>query len=369
MTIKKQEALRMSHLFSPLTIKSITLRNRIGVSPMCQYSAKDGIPNDWHLVHLGSRAVGGAGLIIAEASAVEARGRISPDDLGIYSDKHTTAFQKITTFIKNQGAVPGIQLAHAGRKASTYAPWKKKDNKVNVPEDEGGWDVVGPSAIPFSKRHQTPNTLSIGDIEAIQEAFRKATLRALEAGFEWVELHAAHGYLAHSFYSPLANERTDKYGGSFDNRIRFVMETARLMRQEWPDNLPFTVRISASDWVEGGWTIEDSIELSKRLKKEGVDLIDCSAGGNTPNPSIDVGPSYQVPFAEKIRHAANIKTAAVGLINQSMQADEHIRNERADIVLMGREMLRDPYFPLKAAKDVHQNDKLTIPPQYERGWT
>lgn len=358
----------MPHLFSPFTIKDITLRNRIGVSPMCQYSAVDGVPNDWHLVHLGSRAVGGAGLVIAEASAVEARGRISPDDLGIYADKHIEAFQRVTSFIKNQGAVPGIQLAHAGRKASTYAPWKQKDNGINVPDGQGGWDIVGPSATPFSERHRTPKELSVDDIQDIQDAFRQATIRAREAGFEWVEFHAAHGYLAHSFYSPLANERTDEYGGSFDNRIRFVIETTRLMRKEWPDILPFTVRISASDWVEGGWTIDDSIELAKRLKEEGVDLIDCSSGGNTPNPSIDAGPGYQVPFAEKIRHSAKIATAAVGLINQGMQADDYIRNGRADIVLMGREMLRDPYFPLRASHDVHQKEKLDTPLQYQRGW-
>lgn len=359
----------MPHLFSPFTIKDITLRNRIGVSPMCQYSADDGFPNDWHLVHLGSRAVGGAGLVIVEATAVEPRGRISPEDLGIYSEKHTEAFGRITQFIKDQGAVPGIQLAHAGRKASTYAPWKQEDYGIDVPDTQGGWDVVGPSALPFSTKHRTPKELSVQDIHEIQEAFRQSTIRAREAGFQWVEFHAAHGYLAHSFYSPLANKRTDQYGGSFENRIRFVIETVRLMRQEWPDNLPFTVRISSTDWVDGGWTIEDSIELSKRLKEEGVDLIDCSTGGNTPNPSIDVGPSYQVPFAEKIRHSANIATAAVGLINQGMQADDHIRNGRADIVLMGREMLRDPYFPLKAAHDVHQTNNLDIPPQYERGWT
>ncbi|MBB6450950.1 2,4-dienoyl-CoA reductase-like NADH-dependent reductase (Old Yellow Enzyme family) [Geomicrobium halophilum] len=359
----------MPHLFSPLTIKDITLRNRIGVSPMCQYSAEDGFPNDWHLVHLGSRAVGGAGLVIAEASAVEPRGRISPDDLGIYSEKHIEAYQRVTRFIKDQGAVPGIQLAHAGRKASTYAPWKQKDYGVNVSDDQGGWDVVGPSAIPFSEQHRTPQELSIEEIQEIQEAFRQATVRTRESGFQWVEFHAAHGYLAHSFYSPLVNERTDQYGGSFENRIRFVIETTRIMRQEWPDHLSFTVRISSSDWVEGGWTIEDSIELSKRLKEEGVDLIDCSAGGNTPNPSIDVGPGYQVSFSEQIRHSADIATAAVGLINQGMQADDHIRNGRADIVLMAREMLRDPYFPLKASHDVHQTDKLDVPPQYERGWT
>ncbi|GAB3045690.1 NADH:flavin oxidoreductase/NADH oxidase [Virgibacillus ainsalahensis] len=358
----------MPHLFSPLTIKDITLRNRIGVAPMCQYSAADGLPSDWHLVHLGTRAVGGAGLVIAEATAVEPSGRISPEDLGIYSDKHTEAFQRITQFIKDQGAVPGIQLAHAGRKASTYAPWKQKDFGVNVPDDQGGWEVAAPSAIPFSKKNRTPKELVTEDIHEIQESFRQATARAREAGFQWVEFHAAHGYLAHSFYSPLSNYRKDEYGGSFENRIRFVMETVRLMRQEWPDNLPFTVRVSSTDWADGGWTIEDSIELSKRLKVEGVDLIDCSSGGNTPNPSIDVGPGYQVSFSEKIRHAADIATAGVGLITEGMQADDHIRNGRCDIVLMAREMLRDPYFPLKAAIDIHQTESLDTPPQYERGW-
>ncbi|HLR68163.1 MAG TPA: NADH:flavin oxidoreductase/NADH oxidase [Virgibacillus sp.] len=358
----------MPHLFSSLKIKNITLRNRIGVSPMCQYSAEDGVPNDWHLVHLGSRAVGGAGLVIAEATAVEPRGRISPEDLGIYSDKHTEAFQRITQFIKEQGAVPGIQIAHAGRKASTYAPWKEKDYGVDVPDEQGGWEVVAPSAVPFSGENRVPKELSKEDIQEVKEAFRQATVRAREAGFEWVEFHAAHGYLAHSFYSPLSNQRTDEYGGSFENRIRFVLETVRVMREEWPDHLPFTVRISSSDWEEGGWTIEDSVELSKRLKAEGVDLIDCSSGGNTPNPSIDVGPGYQLSFAEKIRHEACIATAGVGLITDGMQADDHIRNGRCDLVLMAREMLRDPYFPRKAAMDVHQLDNLEIPPQYERGW-
>ncbi|QQK74418.1 NADH:flavin oxidoreductase/NADH oxidase [Salicibibacter cibarius] len=358
----------MPHLFSPLPIKNVTLRNRIGVSPMCQYSAEDGFPNDWHLVHLGSRAVGGAGLVIAEATAVEPRGRISAEDLGIYTDQHIEAFQRVTRFIKEQGAVPGIQLAHAGRKASTYAPWMQKDYGVNLPDAEGGWEVVGPSAVPFSEKNRAPRALSVEAIHEVQDAFRQATVRAREAGFQWMEFHAAHGYLAHSFYSPLANERTDEYGGSFENRIRFTLETVRAMRQEWPDDLPFTVRISSSDWVVDGWTLDDSIELSKRLKAEGVDLIDCSSGGNTPNPGIDVGPGYQVAFAERIRQAADIRTAAVGLINEGMQADDHIRNGRADLVLMAREMLRDPYFPYRAAQVVHQSDKLDIPPQYERGW-
>ncbi|QDI91456.1 NADH:flavin oxidoreductase/NADH oxidase [Salicibibacter halophilus] len=359
----------MPHLFSPLTIKNITLRNRIGVSPMCQYSSDDGFPNDWHLVHLGSRAVGGAGLVIAEASAVEARGRISAEDLGIFSDQHIEAFQRVTDFIKAQGAVPGIQLAHAGRKASTYAPWKREDYGVNLPDDDGGWEVVGPSAIPFSEKYRTPQELTVEGIQEIQEAFRQATIRSREAGFQWVEFHAAHGYLAHSFYSPLANERNDQYGGSFENRLRFTIETVRVIRSEWPEDLPFTVRISSSDWADGGWTLDDSVELSKRLKAEGVDLIDCSSGGNTPNPNIDVGSGYQVAFAEKIRQGADIRTAAVGLINEGMQADDHIRNGRADLVLMAREMLRDPYFPYRASRDVHQTEKLDIPPQYDSAST
>lgn len=356
------------HLFSPLILKGITLRNRIGVSPMCQYSAQDGTPNDWHLVHLGSRAVGGAGLVIAEATAVEPRGRISPEDLGLYKEKHMEPFRRITDFIRKQGAVPGIQLAHAGRKASTYSPWKQREFGVSVPDQDGGWEVVGPSALPFADDHRTPKELSTDEIKEIQEAFRSATARAREAGFEWMEFHAAHGYLAHSFYSPLSNQRTDAYGGSFDNRIRFVLETVRLMRKEWPEELPFTVRLSCTDWVDGGWTLEDSVALSKRLKEEGVDLIDCSSGGNTPNPNIPVGAGYQVPFAETIRQSADIATAAVGMITQGMQADDIIRNGRADLVLLARELLRDPHWPLRAAHEVHQREALPVPPQYERGW-
>ncbi|PTX61788.1 2,4-dienoyl-CoA reductase-like NADH-dependent reductase (Old Yellow Enzyme family) [Melghirimyces profundicolus] len=356
------------HLFSTLSMKGITLRNRIGVSPMCQYSAEDGTPNDWHLVHLGSRAVGGAGLVIAEATAVEARGRISPEDLGIYKEEHIPPFRRITDFIRKQGAVPGIQLAHAGRKASTYSPWKQKVSGIAVSDEDGGWEVVGPSSTPFSEDHRTPRELSSGEIAEIQEAFRLATARAREAGFEWMELHGAHGYLAHSFYSPLSNQRTDRYGGNFENRIRFLVETARLMRKEWPEELPFTVRLSCSDWVKGGWTLEDSVDLAKRLKEEGVDLIDCSSGGNTLKAPIPVGAGYQVPFAETIRCSAGIATAAVGLITQGMQADEIIRNGRADLVLLAREMLRDPYWPLRASRQVHQEAALPVPPQYERGW-
>ncbi|WP_229751708.1 oxidoreductase [Marinithermofilum abyssi] len=263
---------------------------------------------------------------------------------------------------------PGIQLAHAGRKASTYRPWKQKEFGLSVSDEAGGWDVVGPSALPFSKQSRTPVELTIDEIREIQESFRVATIRAREAGFQWVEFHAAHGYLAHSFYSPLSNKRGDKYGGSFENRIRFTLETVRSMRREWPEELPFSVHLSCSDWVEGGWTIEDSIELSKRLKTEGVDLIDCSFGGNAIDAKIPVGAGYQVPFAEAIRQSAEMLTAAVGMITKGMQADELIRNGRADLVLLGREMLRDPYWPLRAAQEVHQKDALPVPPQYERAW-
>ncbi|MFB5660276.1 NADH:flavin oxidoreductase/NADH oxidase [Alteribacillus sp. HJP-4] len=358
----------MPHLFSPLQLNDVTLRNRIGVSPMCQYSAKDGTPNDWHFVHLGSRAVGGAGLVFVEAAAVEPRGRISPEDLGIYNEKHTEAYRRITDFMKEHGAVPAIQLAHAGRKASTYRPWEKDEKGAGVSDEQGGWQVIGPSPIAFAEGYKLPEELSKEEIHNIQESFRLATVRAREAGFQLVEFHGAHGYLAHSFYSPLSNDRTDEYGGSFENRIRFVLETVRIMRREWPENLPFSVRISSSDWIEGGWTVEDSVELAKRLKNEGVDIIDCSSGGNTPDAVIPAGAGYQVPFAEKIRAEADIYTAAVGMITQGMQADELIRNGRADIVLLAREMLRDPYWPLRAAQEVHQTDSLAVPPQYERGW-
>ncbi|EIT87232.1 NADH:flavin oxidoreductase [Fictibacillus macauensis ZFHKF-1] len=358
----------MSHLFSPLTIKDVTLRNRIGVSPMCQYSATDGVPNDWHLVHYGSRATGGAGLIIVEAAAVEPRGRISPEDLGMYSEEQIPAYQRLTAFMKENGAVPGIQLAHAGRKASTHSPFKQQGSEPAVATENGGWDVIGPSALPFAEGYKTPKEATIEEIKEIQEKFRQATIAAAKAGFEWLEFHAAHGYLAHSFYSPLSNKRTDEYGGSFENRIRFTLETAQIMREAWPDHLPFTVRISATDWTEGGWTIEESVELSKRLKALGVDLIDCSTGGNVSDAKIPVGAGYQNTFAERIRNEASIATAAVGLITQGMQADELIRNEKADLILIGREFLRDPYWPLRAATTVHKINDLAIPPQYARGW-
>ncbi|MBW4450609.1 MAG: NADH:flavin oxidoreductase/NADH oxidase [Spirirestis rafaelensis WJT71-NPBG6] len=354
----------MPRLFDSYQLKSITLRNRIGVSPMCQYSSDDGMANDFHLVHLGSRAVGGAGLIIAEATAVEPRGRITPRDAGIWSDKHIEPLQRINKFIKEHGAVPGIQIAHAGRKASVARPWEG-DNSLK--DEEGGWETIAPSAIAFDneKVWRVPNEMTHQDIQQIQDNFRSATVRSLEAGYEWLELHFAHGYLAHSFYSPLSNKRTDEYGGSFENRIRFLLETTRAVREVWPDRLPLTARLSCSDWVEGGWTIDDSVELSKKLKAEGVDLIDCSSGFNTPDTkNIPFGSGWQIPFSEKIRNHADIATAAVGAITNAMQADEIIRNNRADIVLLGREMLRDPYWPYRAAQELDEKNTATLPIQY-----
>ncbi|MBX3015107.1 MAG: NADH:flavin oxidoreductase/NADH oxidase [Caldilineaceae bacterium] len=355
----------MSHLFSPLTLRGITLRNRIGVSPMCQYSAVDGFANEWHLVHLGARAAGGAGLVIVEATAVEDRGRISPYDLGLWSDAQIEMLARITAFVKSQGAVPAIQLAHAGRKASTARPW---EGGGPVAADKGGWQPVGASPIPVADNYPIPTALSTQAVADIQEAFRTATLRAEAAGFDCVEIHAAHGYLLHSFLSPLSNQRTDHYGGSFANRIRLLLETAQAMRAVWPETKPLIVRLSCTDWVEGGWTLEESIELARRLKDVGVDLIDCSSGGTVPTAKIPVGAGYQTPFAERIRREAAMPTAAVGMITQPMQADEIVRNDRADVVLLARELLRDPYWPLHAAPVLHQRDHGATPPQYARAF-
>ncbi len=355
----------MSHLFEPFTLRGITLRNRIGVSPMCQYSAQDGFANDWHLVHLGARAAGGAALVIAEATAVEARGRISPQDLGLWDDAHIEMLARITQFIKGQGAVPAIQLAHAGRKAATARPW---EGGAPVSADQGGWQPVGASPLPFGENYPTPTELSIQEIGVVREAFGAATIRAEAAGFDWLEIHAAHGYLFHSFLSPLSNGRADGYGGSFDNRIRFLLETAQTMRALWPAHKPLTVRLSCTDWVDNGWTIEESIALAQRLKAVGVDLIDCSSGGAVSYAKVPVGAGYQTPFAERIRHAAQIPTAAVGMITQPMQADEIVRNGRADVVLLARELLRDPYWPLHAAQTLHQRDRAPLPPQYARAF-
>ena len=356
----------MPHLFEPLTLKSITLRNRVGVSPMCMYSSDDGAATDWHLVHLGARAAGGAGLVIAEATAVSPEGRITPGDAGLWADKHVEPIARINRFVKQHGAVPGIQLAHAGRKASAARPW---DGGDHLADDAGGWEVVAPSAIAFGDGlDKTPRELTLADIARVQADFVAAAKRALAAGCEWLELHSAHGYLSHEFLSPLSNRRTDGYGGGFENRIRFLLETTRAVRAAWPERLPLTVRLSCTDWVEGGWTIDESVELARQLKTAGVDLIDCSSGGGVPHAKIPVGPGYQVPFAERIGREAGLATAAVGMITQPAQADEIIRAGRADLVLLAREFLRDPNWPLRAARVLGVKPPPLPPVQYARSW-
>jgi 2,4-dienoyl-CoA reductase-like NADH-dependent reductase (Old Yellow Enzyme family) len=354
------------HLFEPFTLKSITLRNRIGVSPMCQYSSEDGVANDWHLVHLGSRAAGGAALVIAEATAVSPEGRITPGDAGIWGDEHIEPILRINRFLKQHGAVPGIQIAHAGRKASAARPW---DGGAHLPDNAGGWRIIAPSALAFGGNlDKVPAEMTLADIARAQKEFAAAAGRALAAGCEWLEIHSAHGYLSHEFLSPLSNLRKDNYGGGFENRIRFLLETTRAVRAVWPDRFPLTVRLSCTDWVIGGWDIEQSVELSRRLKGEGVDLIDCSSGGNVPDAKIPMGPGYQTPFAERIRREASIPTAAVGAITAPAQADEIIRNGRADMVLMAREFLRDAYWPVRAARTLGHAAALPPPIQYARAW-
>jgi 2,4-dienoyl-CoA reductase-like NADH-dependent reductase (Old Yellow Enzyme family) len=351
----------MSRLFSTLKIRGVEFKNRIFVSPMCQYSSKDGMPNDWHLVHLGSRAVGGAGLIIAEATAVSPEGRITPEDNGIWNNEQVEAFKKITSFIKAQNSVPGIQIAHAGRKASTYSPWK---GNGKITKDNGGWEPLAPSAIMYSDIYPVPKELSQKEIHEIIEEFKNAAKRSINAGFEVIELHMAHGYLIHEFLSPISNQRKDEYGGSLENRCRFAVQIAKSVRETIPESLPLFARISSTDWVEGGWDIEQSIYLVKLLKETGVDLIDCSSGGNVHSVKIPAGPDYQVPFAEKIKKETDILTAAVGFIIEPEQAEEIIANNKADAVLLARELLRDPYWPLHAAKKL----KIDIdwPKQYLR---
>jgi len=351
----------MAHLFSPLKIKNIEIKNRIVVSPMCEYSSEDGFANDWHLVHLGSRAVGGAALVITEATAVSPEGRISYGDLGIYKDEHIEKLKDITDFIHAHGSIAGIQLAHAGRKASHELPWK---GNAQIPStNENGWKAFAPSAIPFGEGEEAPVELDKQGIEKIKADFKTAVARALQAGFKVIELHAAHGYLIHEFYSPLSNKRTDEYGGSFENRIRLLLEVIDSLKEIWPAENPLFVRISSSDWTEGGWTADDSVELAKTLKDKGVDLVDCSSGGNVL-AKIPLKPGYQVEFAEKIRKEAEILTGAVGLITEPEQADEIIKSGQADVVLLAREFLRDPYFPLRAAHVLGQEVKW--PSQYER---
>jgi 2,4-dienoyl-CoA reductase-like NADH-dependent reductase (Old Yellow Enzyme family) len=351
----------MSSLFSPLKLRSIEFKNRIFVSPMCQYSSREGMPNEWHLVHLGSRAVGGAALVFVEATAVSPEGRISPWDTGIWSDQQARAFQAITAFIRAQGGVPGIQLAHAGRKASTEAPWR---GRKAVSENEGGWIPLAPSPLPFDETTPTPREMTEGEIESLISKFGAAARRSGEAGFEVVELHMAHGYLAHQFLSPLSNHRSDKYGGGMENRTRFSLQVARAVRQVWPDHLPLLVRISCTDWADGGWDLDQSMELSRRLKKIGVDLIDCSSGGLLPEAPIPAGPGYQTPFAAAIRRHAEIPTGAVGFITAPEQAEQIIANGLADAVLLARQFLRDPYWPLHAARAL--GVEIPWPKQYER---
>lgn len=351
------------HLFEPLHIRDVVIPNRIMVSPMCQYSCENGFATDWHLVHLGSRAVGGAGLVMAEASAVEARGRISPWDLGIWTDEHMEALARIARFLKQRGSVPGIQLAHAGRKASTDVPWR--GTRPLAPA-EGGWNPVAPSPIPFNIGHPVPIELTVDEIRVIVEAFVAATRRAVNAGFEVIELHGAHGYLIHQFLSPLSNQRTDEYGGSFENRIRFALEVIQAVQTVWPARLPLVLRISATDWAEGGWCLDDSVELARAVRQRGVDLIDCSSGGTVPHAPIPAAPGYQVPFSERIRRETGILTGAVGLITEPFQADSIIRGGAADLVLLAREFLREPYWPIKAAQAL--GAEIRVPAQYARAF-
>jgi 2,4-dienoyl-CoA reductase-like NADH-dependent reductase (Old Yellow Enzyme family) len=314
---------------------------------MCQYSSTNGMPNDWHLVHLGSRAVGGAGLVMVEATAVSPEGRISPGDMGLWSDAHARAFKPITAFIKSQGAAPGIQLAHAGRKASTDVPWR---GGRPLMENEGGWQTVASSPVPFADGHPVPREMTRADMTDVIRQFEDAARRSLDAGFEVIEIHMAHGYLLHEFLSPLSNLRQDEYGGSFAGRVRFPLEVAEALRRVWPSHLPLMVRISATDWVEGGWDIGESIEFARLLKEMGIDLVDCSSGGIITGVKIPVGPGYQTPFAAAIRRETGIATGAVGMITEAVQANEIIKNDEADAVFLARAMLRDPYWALHAAK-------------------
>jgi 2,4-dienoyl-CoA reductase-like NADH-dependent reductase (Old Yellow Enzyme family) len=355
------KAITMSNLFQPLKIRSIELKNRIVISPMCQYSSVDGFANDWHLVHLGSHAVGGAALVFTEATAVSPEGRITHHDLGIYKKEHLANLKRITDFIAGQQSVAGIQLAHAGRKASHHRPW---EGNAGLRPEENAWQTVAPSALAYKQGEPVPQELDKTAIKKIVADFKQAAVLAHEAGFGVVEVHGAHGYLIHEFLSPLSNQRTDEYGGPFENRIRFLMEIVAAIREVWEASLPLFVRISATDWVDGGWTVEESVALAKILRTRAVDLIDCSSGGNSPGQKIPVGPLYQTPFAERIRKEAGIMTGAVGLITTAEQAESIIAHQQADLVFLARQALRDPYFPLHAAKELEA--AIPWPPQYER---
>jgi 2,4-dienoyl-CoA reductase-like NADH-dependent reductase (Old Yellow Enzyme family) len=355
---------KQSALFTPLRIRNVTLTNRIAVSPMCEYSSEDGFATDWHLVHLGSRAVGGAGLVMTEAAAVEADGRITYADLGIWKDAHVEMLARITRFIRSQGARAGIQLAHAGRKASTHVPWD--GGGAIPPEQPNGWQIEGPSSVPFHAGYLAPREMSGGDIQRVVAAFAAAARRALDAGFDVIEIHGAHGYLIHEFLSPLSNFRKDEYGGSFDNRVRMALAIVSAVRQEIGPEHPLFLRISATDWTEGGWTADDSVELARRAKAAGVDLIDASSGGNVAGAKIPAGPGYQVEFAEKIRKQTGVLTGAVGMITSAEQAESILQAGQADIVLLARELLRDPYFPMRAAGVLGIAPR--VPKQYLRAW-
>ena len=348
-------------LFQPMSLRGVTLRNRVVVSPMCQYSSEDGFSGEWHLVHLGSRAVGGAGLVFTEATAVEAVGRISPQDLGLWKDEHVEGLARITRFVSEHGAVAGVQLAHAGRKASTLRPW---DGEGAIAPGPVGWRPVGPGPVPFKAGDTQPEPLDGAGLERVKQAFVDATVRAQAAGFRVVEVHAAHGYLLHEFLSPLTNQRTDGYGGSFEGRVRLLREVVRAVRARWPEQLPLFVRLSATDWVEGGWTVEDSVALARLLAQDGADVIDCSSGGIIPGVKIPLGAGYQTPFAERVRREARVPTAAVGLIRSAYQAEHILQTGQADLVVLARELLRDPYWPLRAARKLGAD--VAWPPQYLR---
>jgi len=351
----------MSKLLSSLTIKDIKLKNRIAISPMCQYSAIDGFANDWHLVHLGSRAVGGAGLVMQEATAVSPEGRISPGDAGLYKDEHIEKWKSIVSFIHQQGAVAGIQLAHAGRKASCDIPWK---GGRQIKKGDGGWTTFAASSISYHASDDAPQALTIEGIQKVKADFKSAAIRAIQVGYKLIEIHAAHGYLIHEFLSPLSNHRTDEYGGAFENRVRFLLEIVETIRSVWPDNLPLFVRISATDWAEGGWNENESVQLAAILKTKGVDLIDCSSGGLVHHQKIVLRPGYQVPFAEIIRKQTGILTGAVGLITSAQQAEDILIRDQADIIFLARESLRHSNFPLLAAKIL--GDEIDWPDQYLR---
>jgi 2,4-dienoyl-CoA reductase-like NADH-dependent reductase (Old Yellow Enzyme family) len=351
----------MSRLFTPLKLRSIEFKNRIFVSPMCQYSSDDGMPNDWHMVHLGSRAVGGAAMVMVEATAVSPEGRISPWDSGMWAGKHAEAFKRITHFIAQQNCVPGIQLAHAGRKASTDVPWR---GGRALSESQGGWPPIAPSPLAFGEASPVPREMTQTDIDQLIGQFTAAAGRCLEAGFHVLELHMAHGYLLHDFLSPLSNQRTDQYGGDPGNRMRLPLQIAAAVRETWPDHLPLFARLSCTDWAVNGWDLAQSVEFARRLKETGVDLIDCSSGGLVPDAEIPVGPGFQVPFAAAIRNQANINTGSVGLITHAVQAEQIVGTGQADAVLLGREMLRDPYWPLHAARILDQ--QVPWPRQYLR---